>query len=65
MNQELIATAVNTLAETPIRLRDLFERMDPAKIRIKPNPVFSRRWKTLGIYMILNERDTLCEFGEF
>ena len=38
MNQELIASALITLAETPIRLRDLFERMDPAKIRIKPNP---------------------------
>ena len=38
MNQELIASALNTLAETPVRLRDLFERMDPAKIRIKPNP---------------------------
>ena len=38
MNQELIASALNTLAETPIRLRHLFERMDLAKIRLKPNP---------------------------
>jgi DinB superfamily len=37
VNQELIASALNTLAETPIRLRDLFERIDLAKIRIKPN----------------------------
>jgi len=37
VNQELIASALHTLAETPVRLRDLFERMDPAKIRIKPN----------------------------
>jgi hypothetical protein len=38
LNQELIASALSTLAETPVRLRDLFERMDLAKIRIKPNP---------------------------
>jgi hypothetical protein len=37
VNQELIASALSTLAETPVRLRDLFERMDLAKIRIKPN----------------------------
>ncbi|MGC2033389.1 MAG: DinB family protein [Steroidobacteraceae bacterium] len=38
MNQETIDAAVKQLAETPMRLRDLFERMDPAKIRIKSHP---------------------------
>jgi hypothetical protein len=38
VNQETIDAAVKQLAETPMRLRDLFERMDPAKIRIKPDP---------------------------
>jgi hypothetical protein len=38
VNQDTIDAVIKQLAETPVRLRDLFARMDPAKIRVKSNP---------------------------
>jgi DinB family protein len=38
MNHELIAPAIGKLADTPVRLRHLFEQMDVAKLRVKPAP---------------------------
>ena len=38
MNQESIAASIFKLANAPILLRDLFKRLDAAKMRVKPNP---------------------------